>query len=90
MVDKYVALLQTLDHDTLIVITADHSTACELKAHTADPVPVIFNAEEGIRIDRLKKFGERDCAKGSLGIIEGKDIMPNILNIMGKLPIIGA
>ena len=89
-IDKYVALLQTLDHDTLIVITADHSTACELKAHTADPVPVIFNAEEGIRIDRLKKFGERDCAKGSLGIIEGKDIMPNILNIMGKLPIIGA
>lgn len=88
-IDKYVSMLNCLGDDVLIVVTADHSTACELKTHSADPVPVLFNAK-GIRADGLKNFGERECAKGSLGIIEGKDIMPNILNIMGKLPLIGA
>lgn len=88
-IDKYVSILNKVDDETLIVITADHSTACELKAHSADPVPVVFHAK-GIRSDGLSKFGEREVAKGSLGIIEGKDVMPNILNIMGKLPLIGA
>ncbi|MBE7075246.1 MAG: 2,3-bisphosphoglycerate-independent phosphoglycerate mutase [Clostridiales bacterium] len=88
-IDKYISLLNKVDNETLIVITADHSTACELKAHTADSVPVMFYCN-GIRNDNITKFGERDFAKGSLGILEGKDIMPNILNIMGKLPIIGA
>lgn len=87
--DKYVSILNEVDDETLIVITADHSTACELKAHSADPVPILFHAK-GIRNDNLAKFGERECSKGSLGVIEGKDVMPNVLNIMGKLPLIGA
>ena len=88
-IDQYVSILNQVDDDTLIVITADHSTACELKAHSGDAVPILFHAK-GIRNDSLGKFSERECAKGSLGIIEGKDVMPNILNVMGKLPLIGA
>lgn len=88
-IDKYVPILNEIDDETVIVITADHSTACELKAHSADPVPILFHAK-GIRSDGISSFGERSCAKGSLGIMEGKDVMPNILNIMGKLPLIGA
>ena len=88
-IDKYVSILNQVDDETLIVVTADHSTACELKAHSADAVPILFHAK-GIRNDGINKFGERDCSKGSLGIIEGKDVMPNILNVMGRLPLIGA
>ncbi len=88
-IDKYVSILNEVDDETLIVITADHSTACELKAHSADAVPILFHAK-GIRSDNIGKFGERDCSKGSLGVIEGKDVMPNILNVMGRLPLIGA
>lgn len=88
-IDQYVSLLENVDEETLVVITADHSTACELKAHTADPVPILFYAK-GVRSDNLNKFSERECAKGSLGIMEGEHVMTNILNIMGKLPIIGA
>lgn len=88
-IDQYVPILNQVDDETLMVITADHSTACELKVHSADPVPILFHAK-GIRSDHLTKFGERECAKGSLGIIEGNDVMPNVLNIMGKLPLIGA
>jgi len=88
-IDKYVSILNEVDDETLIVITADHSTACELKAHSADAVPILFHAKT-IRSDAINSFGERNCAKGNLGVIEGKDVMPHILNIMGRLPLIGA
>lgn len=61
-----------------ICVTADHSTPCALKDHSADPVPVLINrggregeeerGEEG-------KFGESECVKGSLGEIEGKGLL---------------
>jgi 2,3-bisphosphoglycerate-independent phosphoglycerate mutase len=87
--DKAAAQLINLPDDTLLVISADHSTPCELKNHSADPVPIIFKGD-AVRIDEVATFGERACAKGGLGFIEGKDIMPQILNLMGRLPLIGA
>lgn len=73
----------------LLVVTADHSTACELKAHSADPVPVMF-CNPSVRSDSVSEFSERACAEGGLGYIMGKDIMPQIMNLMGKLPLMGA
>lgn len=61
------------------------STICNY----TDAVPILFHAK-GIRNDDINNFGERNCSKGSLGIIEGKDVMPYILNVMGRLPLIGA
>ncbi|MHC4264795.1 MAG: 2,3-bisphosphoglycerate-independent phosphoglycerate mutase [Planctomycetota bacterium] len=87
--DKAAAVLQELPEDILLVISADHSTPCELKNHSADPVPIIFKGG-AVRIDEVATFGERACAKGALGFIEGKHIMPQILNLMGRLPLIGA
>jgi len=87
--DKALSELVNLPDNVLLVITADHSTACELKAHTADPVPVLFNSSH-VRVDSVSKFNEREFSNGGLGHIEGKDIMPEIMNIMGKLHLIGA
>ena len=45
-IDKYFfsSLLPELDiANTIIAITADHSTACAIKAHTADPVPLLLS-----------------------------------------------
>jgi len=78
-----------LPKDTLLVVTADHSTPCELKQHSADPVPIMFHGA-GVRVDDVDAFGERACAKGGMGHIEGKDIMPQIQNLMGRLHLIGA
>lgn len=89
-IDKAVSIFDNLQEDTLLVVTADHSTSSELHAHTADPVPIMFKATGAVRFDNLTKFGEREFSKGSLGWIEGKDVMPYVLNIMGKLPLIGA
>ncbi|MGB9637389.1 MAG: phosphoglycerate mutase, partial [Microgenomates group bacterium] len=57
-----------------ICVTADHSTPCQLKDHSADPVPVLIY-ESGLKGDNLEKFGERFCKEGFLGTIEGKDLL---------------
>ncbi len=87
--DKAAALFTNLPDDVLLVITADHSTVCELKSHSADPVPVLF-CNPSARIDIVSEIGERAFANGGLGFVEGKDIMPQIMNLMGKLHLIGA
>ncbi len=86
--EAMVELLE-LPENVLLVITADHSTACELKAHTADPVPVLFCAPT-VRVDDVKEFNERAFAAGGLGRVVGADIMPEVMNILGKLHLIGA
>lgn len=87
--DVEFSVLRDMSSDTLVVVTADHSTACELKAHTADPVPIMFCSPH-CRIDDVTEFNERACAKGGLGRIVGADIMPEVMNIMGRLHLIGA
>jgi 2,3-bisphosphoglycerate-independent phosphoglycerate mutase len=87
--DKAMGIFDNLPKDTLLVVTADHSTPCELKQHSADAVPVMFYGA-GVRTDETTSFGERACAKGGMGHIEGKDIMPQIQNLMGRLHLIGA
>jgi len=64
----------TEENNTKVIITADHSTPCKFKTHTSDPVPVLFyNPEE--TGDGLKKFSEKECLKGSLGKIYGKNLL---------------
>ncbi|MCF7910279.1 phosphoglycerate mutase [Candidatus Pacearchaeota archaeon] len=55
-----------------IIVTADHSTVCSKKMHTADSVPVLFYNDS---IPREKNFCEREAKKGNLGIINGKDLL---------------
>lgn len=87
--DEAASVLRDLPDDVLLVITADHSTACELKAHTADPVPVLFCSTH-VRVDGVSRFSERDMAYGGLGRLTGADIMPEIQNILGRLHLVGA
>ncbi len=55
-----------------VVVTADHSTPCKMKTHSADPVPVLLYNNS---IPKEKKFNEAEARKGSLGKIEGKDLL---------------
>lgn len=87
-IDKAAKTLLGME-DTLVVVTADHSTPCTLKKHSGDPVPVLMNSP-GVRTDDVKDFGERSCMKGGLGHIKGLDLMPEILNQMGRAKLVGA
>jgi 2,3-bisphosphoglycerate-independent phosphoglycerate mutase len=75
--------------DALTVITADHSTACSEKKHTADPVPILIHGK-GVRVDSVESFGERACSRGSLGHFRGLELMPEIINILGMSELYGA
>jgi 2,3-bisphosphoglycerate-independent phosphoglycerate mutase len=59
-----------------VIVTCDHSTPCILKAHSADPVPLLVYDE--VHKDNVQEFSEKACKKGALGTILGKDLMVGI------------
>ena len=71
-----------IDSDTLIAITADHSTPCEVKEHSGDPVPVVIWGK-GVRPDKQLTYGETSCSMGGLGRITGKDYFHILIDLMG-------
>ena len=66
-----------------LVITGDHSTPVSRKAHSGHEVPILIYGKDE-RTDKVEKFDEMSCMKGGLGHLEGKDIMPIILNLIEK------
>jgi len=87
MIDKYffgeVVPRINLDR-SIICVTADHSTPCKLKAHSDDPVPLLISGG-GVKSDGIERFSERDCRRGSLGILEkGTMLMPILMEMVGR------
>ncbi|MBU3958695.1 MAG: 2,3-bisphosphoglycerate-independent phosphoglycerate mutase [Candidatus Omnitrophica bacterium] len=77
-IDKsfFTNLLPQLDvSDTIIAVTSDHSTVCNIKAHSADPVPLLISGGN-IKPDGSLSFSEKAAKAGSLGELKGRDIMP--------------
>ena len=60
--------------EVIIAVTADHSTPCKLKAHSADPVPILV-AGGSARPDGSLSFSEKSAALGSIGEINGQDVL---------------
>ncbi len=85
--DEHLPLLRGLAD--FLVLTADHTTPVEVREHTADPVPVVV-VGPGVRRDEVKSFGERSCAKGGLGRIRGRELLPILADLMGKSRKFGA
>jgi len=76
--------------DTIVVVTSDHSTPCALKAHSADPVPIMIHGPAGtIRPDHIGKFDEVSASHGGLGTLRHADVMPILLGILGKAKMYG-
>ena len=58
-----------------VLVGADHSTPCELKRHSDDPVPVLWYGGDK---DDTTCYSEKECAKGSLGTLLGKDLLKRV------------
>ena len=83
-------LLDNVDiEETCIAVTADHTTSTRARDHTGDPVPVAILGPE-VRSDIVERYSERDCARGGLGRIRGKELMPILLNLQGKVSMYGS
>ncbi len=87
-IDKYFfgPLLQQISlQDTIICITTDHATPCSLKVHSDTPVPVLISGGKVVGGDKAVKFCERECANGSLGMIErGCELMPKLMELINE------
>ena len=84
-IDKFFfgELLSRIDlKETLICVTADHSTPCSLKGHSDDPVPLLI-AGGNIKPDGITKFSEKTCKNGSLGLLKhGTELIPMLMKIL--------
>ena len=86
--DSYIPRLMALNPD-VVIITGDHSSPAVLRSHSWHPVPLMLYAKY-VRPDNIPEFGERTCARGSLGIMYAKDVMSLALANAGRLAKYGA
>ena len=80
-IDRYFLgpLLEKIELKEIIVaLTADHTTPCQLKSHSHDPVPLVLCGGP-ITPGHTQDFSEESCQKGSLGEIKGTQLMPRIV-----------
>lgn len=94
MIEKIDGLLgyllgHTDPSNTVIAVTADHTTPVSVRKHAGDPVPVAITGP-GVRADAVQRYSEVDCALGGLGRIRGVDLMPIIMNLVGRTEMFGA
>ena len=87
IIDKHFVgkLLNIIDvKESIICVTSDHSTPCELRAHSEDPVPILVSGGN-IKADSVQKFSEKECKNGDIGILKnGFELIPKLVNYMSK------
>jgi 2,3-bisphosphoglycerate-independent phosphoglycerate mutase len=64
--------------NALVVVTGDHSTCSLKKNHCTLPNPILIC---GAKKDGCKKFSERECKKGRLGILKQINLMKKIFTL---------
>lgn len=57
-----------------IAVLPDHPTPCELRTHTAEPVPFLIYAP-GMEADGVQQFDEVSCVAGSYGLLREDEFM---------------
>ncbi len=62
------------DESVTIALLPDHPTPCNIRTHSADPVPfVIFKT--GNKADEVISYDEFSCKKGSYGLLKGREFI---------------
>jgi 2,3-bisphosphoglycerate-independent phosphoglycerate mutase len=76
--------------DNLMIVTGDHGTPSGTElVHSGDAVPIAIVGPATFS-DDVKAFDERSCASGSLGHIDGSELMPEILNRISRIKYMSA
>lgn len=69
----------------LVIVTGDHGTPSGTDlVHSGDAVPLAMMGPATQR-DLVASFDELSCAAGSLGHMEGREVMPDALNRIGRI-----
>ena len=72
---------EQIEVPVIIALAADHSTPCERKEHSGDPVPIMISGRN-IRKDKVTAYNEIACAEGGLGRIKGNDFICTLLDYL--------
>ena len=89
-IDEMVGKMEpALPKESIVAITADHTTPLEVGDHTADPVPIMIFGD-GVRVDSVTQFNEVSAAQGLLGRIRGLDLLPILLDLANRVGKYGA
>lgn len=67
------------DEPVAIAVLPDHPTPCELRTHTAEPVPFLIYCP-GIEPDRVQTYDEVACREGVCGMMEKDEFMNEFLS----------
>lgn len=73
------------DSNIIIAMAADHSTPCERKEHSGDPVPIVISGKN-IRKDRVMEYDEIHCAEGGLNRMSGHMFNRMLLDYLEVVP----
>ena len=63
-----------------IAVLPDHPTPCELRTHTAEPVPFLIYYP-GIEPDSVETFDEISCKEGIYGVMKENEFMNEFMKI---------
>ncbi|MBQ2857931.1 MAG: cofactor-independent phosphoglycerate mutase [Bacteroidaceae bacterium] len=63
-----------------IAVLPDHPTPCELRTHTAEPVPFLIYYP-GIEPDSVEAFDEISCKEGIYGVMKENEFMNEFMKI---------
>lgn len=75
-------LVENIDTNKVaIVVSADHSTPCINKGHSDDPVPVLVSGDF-IKNDGTTRMTEKQARLGSIGLLEGAQVVPKALELI--------
>jgi 2,3-bisphosphoglycerate-independent phosphoglycerate mutase len=76
-------LLKEISLDnTILCVTSDHATPCALKVHSDTPVALLVSGGN-VKDEKIGKFCERECVKGSLGVLDcGWMLMPKLMGML--------
>ncbi|MDH5432115.1 MAG: alkaline phosphatase family protein [Nitrosopumilus sp.] len=75
-------LVENIDSSKVaIIISADHSTPCINKGHSDDPVPLLVSGDF-IKKDGTTRMTEQQAKKGSIGLLQGAEVVEKSLELI--------
>lgn len=72
---------EQIKENLIITLAADHSTPCERREHSGDPVPVVISGKN-IRKDDVENYDETSAAKGALLRISGNEFFNTLFDYL--------
>lgn len=73
--------LESIEDNVIVALGSDHSTPCERREHSGDPVPVVISGKN-IRKDDVTTYDEMAAAKGGLNRVSANMFFNHLMDYL--------